>query len=566
MKPNRSFFLGLAGGALVTLGLVILIRSGHLASSGEILAEVGGEQLTREALRKSVTVNLVPIENDEYRVLEQGVNEWLNKRLLEKETKAGGISVEELYQKAVWSRVQVSYGEALEYYNKTRELYNEPFEKVSASISQELRRGKYARAKEEYLKELQKKYGAKVHLRKPASYVEGLAIPSGQLPSAETVPFPSPLPSAAPSVVIPAGAPPKTPPSRGPSGAPVTIMEFADFHCGFCKRVHPTIEKLLKNYPDKVRLLFRHYPLSTTPGSGSFLTHEASTCAQEQGKFWEFHDAIFSLAGAPQEADLQTLAKNVGLDAGKFQECLKTGRYQSFLQAERTEGSNKSVQGTPTFFINEQTVAGAYPYEHFVQVIESILNPGKVAPPAPPQAAPTPPAVVKFDDLEGRPSSGPKNASVTLVEFSDFQCPFCKRVSPTLEQLVKNYPGKIRRVWRHYPLSFHQDADRMAQASECAFEQGKFWEYHDKLFETQEGSHDEATLVRLAGDLSLDKKKFEKCLTGGKYKELVQKDQARGQQVGVSGTPAVFVNGKLVSGAQPYENFDQIVKAELSKS
>lgn len=552
MNFNKTFFLGLVGGALLTLGLGIAIQAAGPSRPGEILAEVGGKKLTRQELQKAARQNWIPVENDEYRLLEQGVGEWLTQELFEKEAKAQNLTVDQLYQKEIWGRVQVSSADTLEHYNKNRELYNEPFETISSQISQELRRNRYAKVKEEYLAGLEKKYQAKVHLKKPDSYVEGLALPSFEK---------GPLPGSPAEAKSELGAPP----SLGPAGAKITITEFADYHCGFCKRVEPTIEQIIKKYPTQVRLVFRHYPLSDTPGQGSFLTHEAAVCAQEQGKFWEFHNGIFHLPGSPQPSDLKAIAQKVGLDGTKFDECLKSGRHQKFLQDEKKEGSGKGVDGTPTFFVNDKVVAGAYPYEHFVQVIEGILDPTKaVAPSAPPP--PAPPAVVHFDDLEGRPSLGPKNAPVTLVEFSDFQCPFCKRVTPALEEIMKNYSGKVRRVWRHYPLSFHQDADRMAQASECAHEQGKFWEYHDQLFETQTGPHDNAALIGLADKVGLNKKKFESCLTGGKYKEAVQKETAKGEQSGVRGTPAVFVNGKLVSGAKPYEEFEKIVKAELAKA
>jgi protein-disulfide isomerase len=333
--------------------------------------------------------------------------------------------------------------------------------------------------------------------------------------------------------------------------------------------VTPTLGEIVKNYPGKVRWVFRHYPLSSTPGAGSFLTHEASVCAQEQGKFWEFHDAVFDLPAAPQPSDLDSIVKGIGLDETQYQECLKSGRHQGFLKEESSEGSQRGVQGTPTLFLNDKIIAGAYPYEHFVKVIEEILNPGRAPQAAPtPASPPRPPAPkepVRFDDLEKRPSLGPDNAPVTLVEFSDFHCPFCKKVGPTLERLMENYPKKIRRVWRHYPLALHTGAERTHQASECANEQEKFWEYHKKLFETQGGPRDDAALVKLAGEVKLDKKKFEKCLSSGKYKVLIQEEIAKGNEAGVRGTPAVFVNGRLVSGAQPYENFDQIVKQELAK-
>ena len=176
------------------------------------------------------------------------------------------------------------------------------------------------------------------------------------------------------------------------------------------------------------------------------------------------------------------------------------------------------------------------------------------------------PPAVSFEDLDGKPSQGPKNAPVTIVEFSDFHCPFCKKVAPTLDSLLKNYPGKIRRVWRHYPLAMHQGAEHTHEAAACAEEQGKFWEYHDRLFETFGGARDDAALVRLAAELKLKKNKFEKCLQGGRTRDKIEKDIARGNQAGVTGTPAVFVNGRLVSGAYPYEYFEGLVKNELKKA
>lgn len=564
MKLSKAFVAGFIGGAFVTLALSIFVRLAAAPRQTGILAEVGGQTLTREELQKNVATDLIPVENDEYRILARGVEAWRDTRLLEKEAKAQGVTLEELYRKEVWSRVQVSYEDALAYYNKNRELYNEPFEKMSPLMVQELRRAKYAEAKEKYLVTLAEKYQAKTYLKKPKSYVEGLTLPPPLLPAAVGKEAPSP---GAPAGPVEANSKIGEPPSRGPASALITISEFADLHCHFCKKVAPTLDKLLKNYPGKLKLIWRHFPLSTTPGAGSFLTHEASVCAQEQGKFWEFHDRVFALQDAPSASDLETIEKNIGLDQTKFQECLKSARYQPFLQEELNEGRRKGVSGTPTLFVNDKMVAGAYPYEHFVNVIEGILHPDKAAA-LPPTSAPTPApqAVVKFDDLEGRPGLGPKDAPITLVEFSDFHCPFCKRVTPTLEELMKNYPGKIRRVWRQYPLSMHAGADRTAQASECANEQGKFWGYHDKLFGTQGGPRDDAALLNLAKQAGLDKKKFEKCLMSGKYKDLVQKEISKGNQVGVNGTPAVFVNGKLISGAQPYENFDQVVKNELKKS
>jgi protein-disulfide isomerase len=375
----------------------------------------------------------------------------------------------------------------------------------------------------------------------------------------------APVPSAVPAVPSPALKPyqpsvDKRSPFRGPQNALITLDEYTDFHCPFCKKASATIEQVIKNYSSQVKHVFHHFPLAMHQGAD--LTHEASVCAQDQGKFWEFHSAVFALAQVPLESDLDQIASKLGLNMTQFQECRKSGKYKNYIKEEVSTGSARGVSGTPAFYLNGQLVSGAQPYESFVKIIEGILT-GKTPPP---QAVPTPqvpPANIQFNDLSGRPSIGPENAPITLVEFSDFHCSFCAKVEPTVEQLMKNYSGKIRRVWRQYPLPMHQGADRTAEASECAHEQKKFWEYHDKLFATQGQPRNDQSFMQMAEDLKLDKKKFEKCLTEGTYKDTVQKDIVRGRQSGVSGTPAIFINGQLVSGAQPYENFDRIIKSKL---
>lgn len=557
----RKYFLwGFLGGVAASLVLNLILQVVRPASRGEVMAEVAGEKLTRKALRERAGPELVPVENDRYRILRQAVDDWVRDKILEKEAKEKGVSREELYQREIWSRAQVSYDEIQEHYQKNRELYDAPLDEMNPFIAKELRNKKYAEAKKKYLAELRKKHKVKVYLKKPKSYVPGLALPSTGKPG-------TPKAEGSGAKIVPLSVPGHSP-SQGSEAAPVTMMEFADFHCGFCKKVSATLDEVLKSYPGKVRLVFRHHPLSNTPGQGSYLTHEASACAHDQGKFWEYHDGIFSLPGFPKEADLYMLAGKLGLDEKKFEDCLKNGRGRAPIEKDLKEGAERKVQGTPMVFVNQAEVAGAYPLEHFKEVVEGVLNPERAPKP---KSAPKPAAAekrepVSFKDLKGRPTRGPKEAPVTLVEFSDFHCPFCQKVTPTLEKIAENFPGKVKRVWRHYPLSFHQGADRTHEASECAHEQGKFWEYHDKLFVQPGQAGDDAARIRLAEEAGLDKKKFEKCLTGGKYKELIQKEIQAGNQAGVRGTPAIFVNGTLVSGAQPYENFETAVKSELAKS
>ncbi len=166
--------------------------------------------------------------------------------------------------------------------------------------------------------------------------------------------------------------------------------------------------------------------------------------------------------------------------------------------------------------------------------------------------------------IDDDPSIGPSNASITIIEFSDYQCPFCARAEPTIKQVLEKYKDKVLFVYRDFPLSFHQYAQKAAEASECADEQGKFWQYHDKLFENQ-GALDADSLKKYAKDLGLDTTKFNACLDSGKMAAEVNADFADGQNAGVSGTPAFYINGIELSGAQPFSEFQKIIDKELSK-
>jgi protein-disulfide isomerase len=176
--------------------------------------------------------------------------------------------------------------------------------------------------------------------------------------------------------------------------------------------------------------------------------------------------------------------------------------------------------------------------------------------------APRATIAVESDD----PALGAATAPVTIVEFSDFQCPFCQRVAPTLKKLRETYGDKVRIVWKDFPLtSIHPQAFKAAEAAQCAREQGKFWEYHDRLFANQQALQVEA-LKQYAAQLGLDAGKFDACVDSAKYAERVQAQMQVGTDLGVNSTPAVFVNGRLLSGAQPYETFAQVIDEELTRT
>jgi protein-disulfide isomerase len=177
------------------------------------------------------------------------------------------------------------------------------------------------------------------------------------------------------------------------------------------------------------------------------------------------------------------------------------------------------------------------------------------------------PAVYRAEvSVDGAPFKGSATAPVTIVEFSDFHCPFCQRVVPTLTQLELQYGDKVKLVFRDYPIdNLHPAARKAHEAARCAHDQGKFWAYHDALF----ANAPKASLEQLktyAEEVGLDVPAFEQCVSSGTHQDAVQRDVEEGTRVGVTGTPAFFINGRLVSGAQPLESFVRVVEEELARA
>jgi protein-disulfide isomerase len=193
-----------------------------------------------------------------------------------------------------------------------------------------------------------------------------------------------------------------------------------------------------------------------------------------------------------------------------------------------------------------------------------VVQDGQSAPTQQPIPKPQQPSRVQVS-ADDDPIKGSADAPVTIIEFSDFQCPYCERFfTQTLPLIEKNYikTGKVRFVYRDFPLSFHQYAQKAAEAAKCADEQGKYWEYHDKLFNNQ-NALDISSLVQYAKELTLNETRFNDCLNSGRMVTKVQQDLNDGLKYGISGTPTFFINGIELVGAQPYNVFEQVINGEL---
>jgi protein-disulfide isomerase len=409
---------------------------------------------------------------------------------------------------------------------------------------------------------------------------ELLAYMDGQNPKAggAAAPQAAAAPAGPRKVTIPAHSP-----RKGPRHAKVTIVEFSDFQCPFCSRVNPTLKQITEKYPKDVAIVFVNQPLSfhqqARPAAKAFLA------AHRQNKAWEMHDKLFENQQALTAPDLEKYAKELSLNLPKFKKDLEDPALEKMVADDQALAGSVGADGTPTFFINGRELSGAQPLPSFTAIIDEeikkadqllkqgtkladiydkLMAAAAAAPPPAPAAAAAPTPAAKVDiELGGAPVKGPRTAPVTVVAFSDFECPFCSRAVPTLKQIEDTYKGKVKIAFKHLPLSFHQNAQAAAEASMAANEQGKFWEYHDKLFENQR-QLDRPSLEKYAQELGLNVPKFKAALDSGKFKKIVADDAAVAARVGASGTPTFFVNGKSIVGAQPFDAFKPLIDAELA--
>ena len=343
---------------------------------------------------------------------------------------------------------------------------------------------------------------------------------------------------------------------QGSPNAPVVIIEFSDFECPFCRRVWPTIQELLRTYPDQVQFVFKHSPLPIHENAP--LAHEAALAAGQQGRFWEMHDLLFANQERLGPKDLVEYAKQQGLDAESFLQALQSRMFKGAVDRDVLEAKALGVTATPTFFVNGRKLVGAQSLETFKSVIDEEL--GR----RPTSGLETPDTEDRVPDIDvaTAPIRGAPSAPVTIVEFSDLQCPFCASALPTVHALLAKYGNKIRWVFKHFPLDFHEDAALAHEAVLAAGEQRKFWEMHDWIFANQKTMKRD-DLFRTAKDLGLDMAQFRQDVDSHRLKNAIDRDKAEGERLGVNGTPTFFINGRRLVGARPLDDFQRLIEEEL---
>ncbi|HVU06090.1 MAG TPA: thioredoxin domain-containing protein [Polyangiaceae bacterium] len=371
-------------------------------------------------------------------------------------------------------------------------------------------------------------------------------------------------------------------PVRGPEDALVTIVEWSDFQCPFCKRVEATMKQIVSTYPQDVRIIWKDNPLPFHNRAKPAATLAKMALEQKGQKgFWAAHDAMYGEGGDLEDAGLEKIATSIGLAWPSVKAAIDQDKYKDQFAASVDLATDLNARGTPHFFINGRRLSGAQPFENFKKMIDeevtkakAIVGRGvpraKVYEEIMKDAKGPPPPEKKDVPAPGKenPFKGNASAKVVIQEFSDFQCPFCKRVEPTMDQVMQEYGTRVKVVWRNTPLDFHQDAPLAATAAYEAFVQkgnDAFWKFHDKLFEKQPDIK-RPTLEAIAQELGLDMNKFKAALDGNTHKDAIDKDKKIADAAGIRGTPGFTINGYFVSGAQPFQQFDKLIKLALKEA
>jgi protein-disulfide isomerase len=301
--------------------------------SGETIAVAEVDAWLKEQLFDQATNGRDPAKL--YEMRSGALDDMINERLLEREAAPLGLTPEELVRHETEKRVSVSDQELIAFYEENKEHMGDvAFEEVMPRIRQHLQQQRQLVAGKEYVHALREAASVEIHLDAPRVEVEAKG------------------------------------PSLGPDDAPVTIIEFSDYRCGFCRRAELVLRQLLERYPSGVRLVSRNFPLNQVSQGAS----EAAACANEQGRFWEFRERLFAAGGKLDAESLQQYASDAELDLEAFQTCVEERRFRTDVETDLADGRRAGVSGTPAFFVNGIHVRGARPLEDFVAIIEKELE------------------------------------------------------------------------------------------------------------------------------------------------------------------------------------------------
>jgi predicted DsbA family dithiol-disulfide isomerase/Skp family chaperone for outer membrane proteins len=340
---------------LATLAMLPLAAAGLAQSNSDRVAVVNGQVITQEELDKAAANELQGLETkrlqndasmaqDKQEILTRALEQLAADKLIEAEAKKLNMTKEQLLDAEVNSNVETPSNEEVEaFYEANKARIPIPKEQALPQVKQFMVERSRSRYHDTLIARLKKQYGFK-------SYLEPLRT------KIETAGFPS----------------------KGPATAPVTIVEFSDFECPYCGGLFPTLKEVEKNYADKIRIVYRQFPLTNVHPHAEKAA-EASLCAFEQQHFWEFHDSMFGNQRELSVADLKQRAVNFQLDTAKFNECLDSGRQAAAVQSDVQAGARAGVSGTPAMFINGRLLTGNQPYSEIKNLIDDELQRNQAA-------------------------------------------------------------------------------------------------------------------------------------------------------------------------------------------
>ena len=304
-----------------------------------VVAHVGNETITLAELEEQARPELIRLEMERYDKLREVLDAMGTDRLLKREAAARGMTPEELIQAEVTDKIgEPADSEIQAFYQRNKpRIGDRELDDIRDVVIQQIKKNKAQSYRIEFIASLKNSAGFRIELDPPR---------------AEVAVLPDDL-------------------SRGAEDAPITIIEFADFECPYCRRAHPTMERLLVEYGEKIQFVFRDYPLSIHPRA--VRASHAARCASDQDKFWDYYQHLMVMQGDLGEEDLKKRASEVGLDLDRFSACIQSDRHVASIQALVETGKNLGITGTPTFFINGRRVVGSKTYEELKAIIEDEL-------------------------------------------------------------------------------------------------------------------------------------------------------------------------------------------------
>jgi protein-disulfide isomerase len=375
---------------------------------------------------------------------------------------------------------------------------------------------------------------------------------------------------------IPLGASP----IMGPKDAPITVVAWSDFACGYCYRVQFTLDSLRRLYPGQLRFVHRALPLDDE----NTVALESALAAHAQGRFEPMSDRIYAIGGRLDRTSAELIARELGLDMVRFRADLDTKAHRPSIDADAKDAVALGVTGTPTFFINGRAVHGNQPLKVFADVVdeelaraarvpggyEGLVANGAISADTPRKSEPAfelDPKVVYRVGL-GLPGHqlGPDTALVTIVAWGDFQCPFCAKLVPALKHVRQKYGDDVRIIYRHLAMRFHRQAPLAAEASIVAANEGKFWAFHDAVFAGGTKNLARPDLERYAQATGVDLKNLRAALDDRRYRDLVIAETSDAEALGVDGTPTMFINGTPVVGSRDADGLEKLVEAHLQQA